>query len=152
MTGVILTVGNSLMGDDGAGPLLAELLEGDPAPGWEVIDGGSTPENVMHAVRARNPGRVLVVDAADMGLPPGTIRRIGETDVANQFLITTHAIPLNLLIASLRETVPDIAFLGIQPARVAFYEEMTPQVKAAVVDLHGQLTKGTDPMYWPQVS
>ena len=38
---VILTVGNSLMGDDGAGPLLAELLESEPAPGWAVIDGGS---------------------------------------------------------------------------------------------------------------
>lgn len=152
MTGVILTVGNSLMGDDGAGPLLAELLEGTPVPGWEVIDGGAAPENVMHAVRARRPERVLVVDAADMSLSPGEIRRIGETDVADQFLITTHAIPLNLLIASLRETVPDITFLGIQPACIEFYEDMTPQVRAAVADLHRQLARGADPAAWPQVS
>lgn len=152
MTGVILTVGNSLMGDDGAGPLLAELLEGTPVPGWEVIDGGSAPENVMHAVRARKPERVLVVDAADMSLSPGEIRRIDETDVADQFLITTHAIPLNLLIASLRETVPDITFLGIQPACIGFYEDMTPQVRAAVADLHRQLAKGADPTAWHRVS
>lgn len=36
---VVLTVGNSMMGDDGAGPLLAELMEADPIEGWIVING-----------------------------------------------------------------------------------------------------------------
>ena len=42
---VVFTVGNSLRGDDGAGSLLAELLQAEPAPDWVVIDGGSAPEN-----------------------------------------------------------------------------------------------------------
>ena len=41
---VVLAVGNSMMGDDGAGPLLAELMTQSPIPGWEVVDGGSAPE------------------------------------------------------------------------------------------------------------
>jgi hydrogenase 3 maturation protease len=150
--GMVLTVGNTLMGDDGAGPLLAQLLEAAPAAGWSVVDGGATPENVTHIVRAEAPQRVLLVDAADMQLPPGAICRIDAADVAKQFLITTHAIPLDVLIASLRETVPKVSFVGIQPAVVAFYEEMTPGVREAVESLHQSLTLGMDPDDLPTVA
>lgn len=44
MTDVLLCVGNSMMGDDGAGPLLAELCAANPPGNWVVIDGGSAPE------------------------------------------------------------------------------------------------------------
>ncbi|MCW2285403.1 hydrogenase 3 maturation protease [Rhodoblastus acidophilus] len=145
MTNLVFTVGNAMMGDDGAGPLLAELLERDPAPGWAVIDGGSAPENVMHAVRAAAPSKLLLVDAADMGLDHGAVRRIDPAQVADTFLIDTHAIPLDFLIASLAEDVPDIVFVGVQPARVAFYEDMTPAVRAGVQDLHRRLAAGEDP-------
>lgn len=152
MTDVVLTVGNTLMGDDGAGPLLADLLETSPALGWSVIDGGSAPENVTHLVRASGPDRVLLVDAADMGLAAGEIRRIDPALVADRFLIDTHAIPLDFLIASLRESVREVVFVGVQPARVAFYEDMTPAVRAAVVDLHRRLRAGEDPAELPAVA
>lgn len=152
MSNVIFTVGNSLMGDDGAGPLLAELLEAEPAAGWTVIDGGATPENVMHSVRAERPERVLLVDAADMQLPPGLVCRIEEAEVAEQFLINTHAIPLDILIASLKETVPQVTFLGIQPGVVEFFGDMTPAIKGAVHDLHRTLTMGADPDDLPSVA
>lgn len=145
MTGVVLTVGNVLMGDDGAGPLLAELLEQTPAPGWIAIDGGTVPENVLHAVRAEAPERVLLVDAADMGLPPGTVREILPEQVARQFLLTTHAIPLDMLIASLHESVAEITFIGIQPAQVSFFAPMTPEVRTAVEHVHGVLVSGLAP-------
>jgi len=146
---VIFTVGNSLMGDDGAGPLLAELLEAEPATAWLVIDGGSAPENMVHAVRAERPERVLLFDAAQMQLEPGAVRRIDEADIARQLLFNTHVIPLDMLIASLRETVPRVIFAGIQPAEVAFFGEMTPEIRNAVVRLHRNLVEGADPDEWP---
>lgn len=152
MTGMVLTVGNSLMGDDGAGPLLAELLEATPAQGWSVLDGGATPENVTHIVRAEAPDRVLIVDAADMQLAPGAVCRINAADVAKQFLINTHAIPLDVLIASLRETVPHVTFVGIQPAVVTFWGDISPAVRAAVKGLHRSLITGTDPDDLPTVA
>lgn len=152
MTGMVLTVGNSLMGDDGAGPLLAELLEATPATGWAVLDGGATPENVTHIVRAEAPDRVLIVDAADMQLPPGAVCRINEADVTKQFLINTHAIPLDILIASLRETVPHVTFVGIQPAVVTFWGDISPSVRTAVKGLHRSLTRGMDPDDLPTVA
>ncbi len=142
MTRVVFTVGNPLRGDDSAGPKLAELLEAEPASGWEVIDGADVPENHTHAVRRLEPDQVLFVDAADMGLKPGEMRLIGEEDVAQHFMITTHAIPLSFLIASLKETIPDIQFLGIQPASINFYEPMTPPLEEAVKALHQHLVSG----------
>lgn len=142
MTGVVFTVGNELRGDDAAGPLLAEMLEAEPAAGWIVVDGADVPENHTHSVRALAPDRVLVVDAADMGLPPGAVRVIDPACVADLFLINTHAIPLNFLIDSLRETVEDIVFLGIQPRATRFFDAMTPAVRDAVASLHGRLVRG----------
>jgi hydrogenase 3 maturation protease len=152
MTDIVLTVGNPLMGDDGAGPFLAELLERSPAAGWDVVDGGATPENVTHLVRAATPDRLLMVDAAEMGLPHGAIRRIDPALIAERFLIHTHAIPLDFLVRSLKESVRDVVFVGIQPARVAFFEEMTPAVRSAVEELHRRLAAGEDPAELPAVA
>ncbi len=145
---VILTVGNSLMGDDGAGPLLASLLQRSPAPGWQVIDGGSVPENVVHRVRAMAPQRVLVVDATDMELEPGEIRLIDDRSIDEQFIMTTHDLPLSYLMAALRESVPNVRLLGIQPAVVAFGLPLSAAVERAVGDIHTALKCGRSPDAW----
>ena len=82
MTDVLLCVGNSMMGDDGAGPLLAEKCAAAPKGNWVVIDGGSAPENDIVAIRELRPTRLLIVDATDMGLNPGEIRIIDPDDIA----------------------------------------------------------------------
>lgn len=142
MTDVVFTVGNTLRGDDGAGPLLAEMLEAEPADGWVVVDGADVPENHTHRIRSLEPRRVLIVDAADMALPPGAVRLIDEGSVAKQFLVTTHAIPLNFLIDSLKETIPEILFLGIQPQDTSFYGPVSHVVREAVATVHDRLVRG----------
>lgn len=134
-----------MMGDDGAGPLLAELLARKPAAGWIVIDGGAAPENVTHQVLALSPQRVLIVDAADMALAPGDMRLIDSESIADLFIITTHNLPLSFLIDGLRETTPEVLFLGIQPDLVAFSFPMTSAVRTAVEALHADLLAGKDP-------
>lgn len=148
---VILTVGNRMMGDDAAGPLLSSLLRQSPAPDWQVIDGGSAPENVLHRVRAIAPKRVLVVDATEMELEPGEVRLIDDSLIAEQFIITTHDLPLSFLIAALRESVPEVRLLGIQPSLVAFGYPISPAVAQAVTLVHAQLQSGAPVEAWPQL-
>jgi len=149
---VILTVGNRMMGDDGAGPLLASMLRRSPAPGWQVVDGGSAPENVVHRVRALAPELVLVVDATDMELEPGEVRLIDDRFIAERFVMTTHDLPVSFLIASLRESVADVRLLGIQPSLVAFGFPMSAAVERAVADVHAALGCGTLPDAWPSLA
>ncbi|WP_438918661.1 hydrogenase maturation peptidase HycI [Kosakonia cowanii] len=139
MTDVLLCVGNSMMGDDGAGPLLAEMCAAKPAGEWRVIDGGSAPENDVAAIRDLRPARLLLVDATDMGLNPGEIRVVNPDDIAEMFMMTTHNMPLNYLIDQLKEDVGEVIFLGIQPDIVGFYYPMTPPVKAAVETIYQRL-------------
>ena len=81
---IVFCVGSVLRGDDAAGPLLAKKLEDFPVEGWTAVDGGQTPENDLGYLRRLAPRRLLLVDAAAMGLEPGAIRRLQAADVATR--------------------------------------------------------------------
>ncbi|WP_337261975.1 MULTISPECIES: hydrogenase maturation peptidase HycI [unclassified Serratia (in: enterobacteria)] len=139
MVNVLLCVGNCMMGDDGAGPLLAELCTKTPPAGWTVVDGGAAPENDIGFIRELRPERLVIVDATDMGLAAGETRAIDENEIAELFIMTTHNLPLSFLIDQLRPSVPDITFIGIQPEVVAFYYPISSAVQQAVARLHQRL-------------
>jgi hydrogenase 3 maturation protease len=139
---LILTVGNGMMGDDGAGALLAQVIQNQPLEDWEVLNGGSTPENILHKVREMAPQEVLVVDATEMDLPPGSIRRIPEERIADPFFLTTHSLPLSFVIEALREFTPRVELIGIQPEMVAFGYPMSPSVRQAVAQVYAGLRSG----------
>jgi len=132
----LLCVGNSMMGDDGAGPRLAELCVEQPLDGWTVVDGGAVPENDIGFLRELRPAQLVIVDATDMGLAPGEMRIIDENDIGEMFMMTTHNLPLTFLIQQLREDIPQITFIGIQPDVVAFYYPMSSVVALSVSRLH----------------
>ncbi len=139
---LVLTVGNGMMGDDGAGALLAQMMRQSPLEEWEVLNGGASPENLLHRVRELSPQRVLVVDAADMDLSPGSVRSIPLERLDDPFLFTTHTLPLTFLIESLREFIPQVHLLGIQPEVVAFGYPMSTSVKDAVAQIYHELKNG----------
>ena len=74
--GIVLTAGSVLRADDAAGPVLSKKMEDDPIPGWYTIDGGQTPEDDIVEVKRVRPPRLVLVDAADMALPTGMVRRL----------------------------------------------------------------------------
>jgi hydrogenase 3 maturation protease len=139
---VLLAVGNGMMGDDGAAVLLAQMMQADPLDGWTAINGGSAPENVVYQIRDMEASRVLVVDAADMDLAPGSIRRIAAARLEDPFLMTTHTLPLSYLVESLREVVPQVDMVGIQPGIVAFGFPMSKEVSTAVQQVYLDLKNG----------
>jgi len=142
MPNVILTVGNSMMGDDGAGPLLAELLAREPADGWTVVDGGSAPENYVDQVLVQDPERVIVFDAAEMGVAHGAVHTVDTEAISDMFFMTTHNMPLSFLIERIREAGVEVDFVGIQPAVVAFYFPMMDVVRQGVEKVHAHLRAG----------
>jgi hydrogenase 3 maturation protease len=97
---------------------------------------------MIHQIRETEVSRVLVVDTADMDLPPGSIRRIDADRLENPFLMTTHTLPLSFLIESLREFVPQVELVGIQPSVVAFGFPMSEEVHLAVEQMYADLQNG----------
>lgn len=133
-----------MMGDDGAGPYLYQLLNENPLPNWTALDGGSAPENVAHIVRELNPKLLLIFDAADMELAPGKIRIIEKDAIAEMFFMSTHNMPLNFLIEQLEQDIEKIIFVGLQPDLVSFGFPMTDTVKDSAQFMYDFLKDGRD--------
>lgn len=139
MKRLLLGVGNRLSGDDGVGPNVARRLQG--SRDWLAIDCGSAPENVTGLVARANPELVVVIDAARMGLEPGSFRSLplGETD---RMLVSTHGLPLTFLFERLQELTKRLVFIGVEPKDLSFGEGLSSPVDAAVEELLALLVAG----------
>jgi len=106
-----MCIGNRDGGDDGVGPFIADLLG---ESGVKVINAETTPENYTGVVKQYHPDTLVIVDAVDMNLPPGEIRVIPEESIGEMH-ITTHGIPLSLLVRYLKQYIDHVLIVGIQP-------------------------------------
>ncbi|MCR4392402.1 MAG: hydrogenase 3 maturation endopeptidase HyCI [Candidatus Acetothermia bacterium] len=128
MRRVLLAIGNPLRRDDGVGLGVGERLQGT---GWTVIAAGQAVENALGLIERLAPDLLVVVDAAEMGLPPGSARRLPLTE-GERMLSSTHALPLPFLLSRLTGKVGELILVGIQPADRALGEGLTPPVQTSV--------------------
>jgi hydrogenase 3 maturation protease len=140
----VVGIGHELRGDDAAGVTLVRLLKR-----WShdssllVIEAGLAPENCCGLLFRCRPDLVLLVDAADMGTEPGTVRWLDWQDVTGpQWHVSTHTLPLDLLATYLTAGLAcPVALLGIQVADVSLGAALTPAVKFAVEATARQLVE-----------
>ena len=129
---VVLGVGSELRSDDAVGVLAAKRLGEKKLHGVRCLSGGTAPENFTADVRKISPTHVLIIDSADMGEPPGTVRMINPADIGG-ISFGTHALPLGVLAGYLQqETGCRVIVIGIQPASLDFGEQISPAVEAAL--------------------
>lgn len=107
---LVMCIGNRDGGDDAVGPYVADKLKND----FTVIDAGTVPENYTSVVKKHNPKNLIIVDAVDMNLEPGEIRIVPKEKIGVMH-ISTHGIPISVLIKYLEQHVENIIFIGIQP-------------------------------------
>jgi hydrogenase 3 maturation protease len=137
----VLGIGNALNGDDGAGPAVVEQLQAmlPPRPDLLLLDCGVAPENETGTLRRFAPDLVLLLDAAQMGAPPGTVCWIPREQIGG-LSASTHSLPLSLLATYLQaELGCAVALLGIQPASNETGAALSAPVRAAVKTVAGVL-------------
>lgn len=128
---LILGIGNTLKADDGAGPLVCQKLR-ESGTCAQVIDAGTVPENYIQRIVEKAPENLLVIDAADFGTAPGTIR-IVEPGRLNSCGFSTHTLsPRVFLDLIARQIKVNVYFVGIQPAQVVLGQNMSDEVTRAV--------------------
>ncbi len=134
---VVLGLGNLLRRDEGLGiRALERLCERYLLPETvEVVDGGTLGLDLLcYLEQAR---RLLVLDAALTGGPPGTLLRVADGDVPAFFGMRTSpheiALPDLLAVTHLRGTAPDeVVVLGMQPQALELGWELSPAVAAGL--------------------
>jgi len=122
---VLMGLGNICRGDDGIGSFIAQNFQSDD---WLVLDCGTTPENFTSLVKKTQPEYLVIVDAAQMNLEPGEFRVILPEKI-DKFYLSTHNIPLSLLISYLDEWTEKIILIGIQPEKMEDFQRISERVQ-----------------------
>ncbi|MFZ2650047.1 MAG: HyaD/HybD family hydrogenase maturation endopeptidase [Burkholderiaceae bacterium] len=117
---LVLGIGNLLWADEGFGVRAVEALHArwQLPPDVSVLDGGTQGLYLLDAVCSAQ--RVLVFDAIDYKLPPGTLHvfRDSEVPVWTDTMMSLHQATFQelLLLARLRGRFPQhITLIGVQP-------------------------------------
>ena len=114
MKNVVICIGNRYNGDDAIGPYVADKLKQEDLDEFLILDCSTVPENFTSLVKKNNPTNLIIIDATDMGLPPGEMRRISK-DMIGSMHVSTHNIPLSILVSYLEHYVKNVFIIGIQP-------------------------------------
>jgi hydrogenase 3 maturation protease len=135
----VLGAGSTLRGDDAAGMRIVEALQAEfdlkQYPQLLLCPGETAPENYSGKIRQFQPTHFLVIDAADVNAPPGSIVEIRPEDVGGP-TFCSHMLPLRVMIRYLsQETGTDVTLLVIQYKSIEFDTGMTDEVQAAVNEL-----------------
>ncbi|QTX31583.1 hydrogenase maturation protease [Aminithiophilus ramosus] len=126
---LLFGVGNVLRGDDGAGPALLSLLQRKNLPWLRCRDGGQNPENVLPQMATERAGKILVVDAALMGLPPGSVRQVPPDLLREE--ISLSGLSLGFLLGCYGRG-RDLSLIGIEPLRRGLEKGLSLPVARAV--------------------
>ena len=134
---LVLGIGNTLLGDEGAGVRAMELMRTSyPDPNTEYVDGGTLSFTLTQYIEEAD--HLIVIDAANFGGPPGAWKCFIDEEM-DDFLSkrgrSVHEVSLSDLldIARLTERLPRRrALLGIQTQHVDWGENLSPPVSTAV--------------------
>jgi hydrogenase maturation protease len=133
----VIGLGNPLMGDDGVGlQALARLREDWLLPDdVALVDGGTWGISLLPDIE--DADRLLLLDAVDRGMPPGTEAVLGRDEIprALALKVSPHQVDLRevIALAELRGTLPaEVVLVGLQPERVVFGDGLSPRVEGAL--------------------
>ena len=137
-TTLILGIGNTLLGDEGAGVhalgRIRELLADEP--GVDLLDGGTLSFTLLPTLEAYP--RLIVLDSAQLEAPAGTVACF-EGPAMDEFLgrprRSVHEVGLCdlMVMARLTGRFPEHrALIGIQPQCIDWSETCSPPVAAAL--------------------
>ena len=134
---LVLGLGNLLQCDDGVGCRVAQELEQRVVPNdVDVLDAGTPGIGLLNLIQDRR--RVIMIDAAEMGLQPGEFRRFGAEDVrltGSKERISLHRtgiVDTLALAKQLNIELPQLIFFGIQPQKIDWQDGLSQPVQAAM--------------------
>lgn len=152
----VLGIGNELRGDDAAGVIVArelsviasgaaakqslsdtvEIASAQTArlamTSILIIETGAVPEAFTGQLRRFEPDLVLMIDAAQLNEPPGTIRLIEWQDTVG-LSASTHSLPLNVIAQYLiNELRCEVIIIGLQSEANAFDTPLSPVMRRTV--------------------
>jgi hydrogenase maturation protease len=132
---IVVGLGNLLLKDDGVGVHTIQALEKEALPPTvELVDGGTSTLNLLSYFMGCP--KIIIIDALQAGLPPGTIYRLTPEDIpryrAEHLSIHDVQILDVVKMAALLGGQPEVVILGIEPLEIASGLELTPVIEERI--------------------
>lgn len=127
-----------MRGDDSAGPLIAQNLSKifKKNDNIEVINAGTVPENYTGLIRQKQPSHIILIDAVEMKMNPGSLRLVQSDEISN-YSVSTHAMPLSFMIKYIESfTDAKIILIGIQPKNLEMSKNISEEVNNGIKELN----------------
>ncbi len=155
---LILGVGNPLRRDDGIGPkVIRRFTESrtkknnsyNLPPDVDLIDGGTDGLGLIEYLKDYK--KVIIVDAIESGLVPGTIRVFTPEEAViniNTDSLSTHGFGIAELIKLAKELNinPELVIAGVQPEDISYGENLSATVKSNFHELLETISKISQPV------
>jgi hydrogenase 3 maturation protease len=114
---LVVGIGNRTGGDDAVGLYVIDKLKQKKCNDIDGLDIGIYPENYTDVMKKKRADVLILVDAVDMGLKAGEIRRVLRHQIGEMH-VSTHGIPLSVLMKYLETYIRHVVLIGIQPGRL----------------------------------
>jgi hydrogenase maturation protease len=134
----IIGVGNLLMRDEGIGiHVVKALQEMALPPNIKLIDGGTSPDLIAFT---SDCDKMIIIDAAKAGGPPGAIYRFRPEDIAQGAgnLASAHEMGVaeNLAMMALLDNKPaETVIIGIEPKEIEGSLELSSIVEGKMPEI-----------------
>ena len=142
---LIVGIGSILRGDDAVGTRVIDELEKENLPGDVKLHSGDISGLDLLKVFPGND-RVIIIDAADMGEEPGTVKVFESKDIKKASFndhFSTHGMALleTLTLAERLEMDCRITIVGVQPFDTEFNLEMSEGMLKRVPEVIEEVKK-----------
>jgi hydrogenase maturation protease len=131
---LVLGLGNILLSDEGVGVRVVESMERMNLPhGVELFDGATAGLDLLDAIAGRR--KVIVIDAMQGDLGPGTVLRLGPEDLASPAGpgLSLHEVGLLEALAAagrLGIAPEEVVILGVKPKDCSYGLALSPEIES----------------------
>jgi hydrogenase maturation protease len=135
---LVIGLGNTLLTDEGVGVHLVKALSNMPMPpGVQLMEGETAGVDLLSDIM--DSDRVVIIDAAMMGLAPGSVHSFTSDDLnpTSNFMASLHdmALPEVLKLGTILSQLPPILIIGVEPKTVEPGVELSADVKGSMPGL-----------------
>ncbi|MFX1569999.1 MAG: hydrogenase maturation protease [Promethearchaeota archaeon] len=123
---VFVGIGEEKLSDDGVGPyIISELLDYSNEKAL-FINAGIDPMSRIEDIIEYQPSHLVLLDTCTLSKPPGTVALIERENMKESIPISTHTIPIHIVVDLIIEKLPNlnVFMIGIVPESLEGFSEL----------------------------
>lgn len=124
---VYMGIGEEKLSDDGVGPYIISELLNYSNERFLFINAGIDPMSRVDEIIEFKASHLVLLDTCTLHKPPGTVAIIERVNIKEYVPISTHTIPVHIVVDLILEKLPDLKvfMIGIVPESLVGFTELT---------------------------